>query len=262
MGNGSVHFEVGKFDCRVISDGFLTIGPGGRLDVGCLFIRTGNHKILVDTGCGISPQVNCGKLLQNLQTEGVKSSEIDIIIHTHAHSDHIGGNTDANGQAVFSNARHLIHKIEWDYWMKRISEPEAEQTKGPPMVPVARKNLLPLKDHFDLIGEKEEILPGIKFSLAPGHTPGNIVLKLSSGSSELLCIGDLIHDPKEFTSPDIYKMIDYSADQAVQSRNAVLTQAAKSRTPVFACHFSFPGLGYVVKKNEVLSWEPKNFKKI
>ncbi len=262
MGDGSVKFKVGQFDCQIISDGFLTIGPGGRLDVGCLFLRSGNHKILIDTGCGISPQVNCGKLLENLQKEGIKAPDIDIIIHTHAHSDHIGGNTDANGKLVFSKARHMIHKIEWDYWMKRISEPETEPPKGPPMVPVARKNLLPLKDRIDLIGNKEEILPGIKFSLAPGHTPGNIVLKLSSGSSELLCIGDLIHDTKEFTNPDMFKMVDYSAEQALQSRNTVLNQAAKARTPVFACHFSHPGLGYMMQKNGILGWEPQTFKKL
>lgn len=257
MSNPSFHFKVGEMDCLFVSDGFLTMGPGGKLDVTSIFIRTGQSNILVDTGCGVSPQVNAGKLLQNLEAEGIKPADIDTIIHTHGHSDHIGGNTDKDGQPVFSNARHIIHRIEWEYWLKKINQPE-EETKGPPMVGVARKNLLPLRDRFDLIDGNGEIMPGIKYSLAPGHTPGNIVLSISSGEEHLLCIGDLIHDPDEFMKPEMYKMIDYSPEQALRSRNDVLSQAEKNNTLVFACHFSFPGLGYIVTTDSVMGWKPLN----
>jgi glyoxylase-like metal-dependent hydrolase (beta-lactamase superfamily II) len=221
-----------------------------------LFIRTGKRNILIDTGCGISTQINAGKLLQNLAAEGIKSTDIDTIIHTHGHTDHIGGNTDKDGKPAFTNARHIIHKTEWDYWIKRISQPQEEETKGPPMVAVARKNLLPLQDRFDLIDGEGEILPGIKYNLAPGHTPGNIVLTVADGKKQLLCIGDLIHDPQEFARPDMYKMIDSSPDQALRSRIDVLSQAAKTAILVFACHFSFPGVGYIVQTGDTLGWKP------
>src|ERR1035437_4019238 len=143
MADGSLRFRIGEFDCRVISDGFIEMRQG-KLDISCLFITTMQHKVLLDTGCGGSMQPTTGKLLQNMQADGITASEIDTIIHTHAHSDHIGGNTDANGQPVFPNARHFIHKKEWTYWIDRLSGPPAEE-KGPPMMATVRKNLLALQ---------------------------------------------------------------------------------------------------------------------
>ena len=254
MADGSFRFRIGELDCMVISDGFLTVGPG-RMDISCLFIRTGQHQILIDTGCGVSNQTKAGKLLQNMQAEGVSAAAIDTIIHTHAHSDHIGGNTDESGKAAFPNARHIIHQTEWDYWMDRLSKPQTEE-KGPPMVAAARKNLLPLRDRFDFVAGEGDILPGIKFNLAPGHTPGNTVITLSSGGKQLLCIGDLIHDPLEFTQPDKYGMIDFSHEQAIHWRNEVLSQAAASRSLVWACHFPFPGLGHIGRQGDLFDWQP------
>jgi glyoxylase-like metal-dependent hydrolase (beta-lactamase superfamily II) len=246
--------QIGEFDCLVINDGFLTVGPC-KLDIHCMLIKNGKHSILIDTGCGVSVQIKAGKLIENMQIEGIGVSEIDTIIHTHAHSDHIGGNTDGNGKAVFSNARHIIHKTEWAYWEDQVGQSLANE-KSPPMVGAARKNLLPLRDRFDFVENERDILPGIRFDLAPGHTPGSIVLKLLSNGKHLLCIGDLIHDPLEFKQPDLYAMIDFSHEQAVQIRNEVLSQAFSSHTLVWACHFPFPGLGYIVRHDDLFDWQP------
>jgi glyoxylase-like metal-dependent hydrolase (beta-lactamase superfamily II) len=258
MAGKGYRIEIGALDCIVVSDGYLTLPGDRKMDVNLLFIRTGNHKIMVDTGCGISPQKSAGKLLENLAAEGVKASDIDLIIHTHAHNDHVGGNTDAHGKPVFPNARHIIHKKEWDYWMERMEQKPAPEGMQKMMLEVARKNLLPLKDRFDLIDKQMEIVPGIKFNLAPGHTPGNIILMLSSGAKQLLCIGDLVHDPDEFIHPELYRMIDSLPDQAYSSRLEILTKAAESKVPVFAAHFAFPGLGKMVKKGDVLQWRGIN----
>jgi glyoxylase-like metal-dependent hydrolase (beta-lactamase superfamily II) len=254
MAGTGYRLQIGELDCTVVSDGYLSLPGDRKMDVNLLFIRTGNHKIMIDTGCGVSPQKSAGKLVQNLESEGVKASDIDLIIHTHGHSDHVGGNTDEKGKPVFANARHVIHKLEWDYWIGRLEQKPAPEGMQKMMLEVARKNLLPLKDRFDLVDKEMEIVPGIKFSLAPGHTPGNIILMLSSGPKQLLCIGDLAHDPDEFVHPEMYRMIDSLPDQAHSSRIEVLSKAAESRIPVFAAHFAYPGLGRMVKKGDVLQW--------
>jgi glyoxylase-like metal-dependent hydrolase (beta-lactamase superfamily II) len=254
MAGTSYRFEVGQLECMAVSDGYLSLPGERKMDVNLLFIRSGKRRILVDTGCGISPQKGAGKLLENLETEGIKPSDIDMIIHTHGHSDHVGGNTDSQGKPVFTKARHVIHKKEWDYWINRLEQKQAAEGMQQMMLEVARKNLLPLKERFDLIENQVEIFPGIKFTLAPGHTPGNIILMLASGPRQLLCIGDLVHDPQEFTHPEMYKMIDSEAELAYKTRLEILSRAAKDKIPVFAAHFSFPGLGRMVQKGETLQW--------
>ena len=138
--------------------------------------------------------------------------------------------------------------------MGRLNEKNVEAGMQQMMIEEARKNLLPLKDRFDFIENQVEIVPGIKFSLAPGHTPGNIILMLSSGLKQTLCIGDLVHDPQEFIRPELYKMIDCTPDQAFNTRVEILSRAANDRLPIFASHFAFPGLGRVVLKGKTLTW--------
>ncbi len=254
MADKSYRFEVGQLACTVLSDGFLTLPGDRRLDVNILFVRSERHKILIDTGCGISPQKGAGRLLENLASEGIKPAEIDMIIHTHGHSDHVGGNTDSQGKPVYANARHIMHRQEWDYWMGRLAAKKAEAGMPAMMLEVARKNLLPLKERFDLVESQVEIVPGIKYSLAPGHTPGNLILMLSSGLKQLLCIGDLVHDPDEFIHPELYRMIDSSPDQAHNVRQEILSRAARDKIAVFASHFSYPGLGRMALKGDILHW--------
>ncbi len=130
MAKTSFNFNLGKFECMVISDGTIivpdapslkpsssaAIRSGTLMDVMCLFINTGKHKVLVDTGCGDGFQSTAGKLVQNLKAEGINGADIDTIIYTHGHADHVGGSFDSKGRAVFPNARHRVLKEEWDYW--------------------------------------------------------------------------------------------------------------------------------------------------
>jgi glyoxylase-like metal-dependent hydrolase (beta-lactamase superfamily II) len=257
MPGTSFHFSLGELGCSVISDGLLTVGPG-IMEISCLLIRTKGKQILIDTGCGVSVQVKAGTLVRNMQAADIEASEIDTIIHTHAHSDHIGGNTDTTGLPNFPKARHIMHKIEWEYWMDRLNKPQSEGGKWQPMLATARKNLAPLRDRFDIVEGSPEIAPGIKLIPAPGHTPGNLMVKLSSGGSELVCAGDLIHDPLEFKKPEMYAVIDYSAELALTTRNEIMTQAAEAKAPVYACHFPFPGLGHVSQNTKSFDWHPIN----
>ena len=265
MVSASARFTFGQFECLVINDGTLIVpdsipqGSSGRteapqgqkMDISCLFVNTGKQKILVDTGCGSGFMATTGNLVRNLQAEGISCAEIDTIIHTHGHLDHVGGSFDASGRPVFVNAHYIVLKKEWECWVTR---PEKSQLEG--LFVAARRYYLPIPERFSLVEDGAEVMPGIKLILAPGHTPGNAMLEISSGVKKLLCLGDMIHAPLEFTDPARYSFLDITPDQAIRTRIQVLSEAAKSGMSVFACHFPFPGLGHVVQKGAVLSWRP------
>lgn len=255
MGNGSFSFQLGTFACLAVSDGVITTAVG-VLEIQCLFIRTGKNNVLIDTGCGAGTKSDAGKLLRNLRLEGIRPEEIDTVINTHGHGDHIAGNADDEGRAVFSNARYVIQKREWDYWQAEMALTQVKEGLHKKMIEQARLNLSPLRAKYDLIEGETEIVPGIKCMLTPGHTPGHMVLAVSSGAERLLCTGDLIRDPLELAQPGLYRAIDFNHQQAVQTRLQVLSDAAAADNLVFACHFPFPGLGRFVRNGDELQWQP------
>jgi len=146
MNTEAYRFKVGTFECIAVSDGLRQgLGAGFMyanapeerlvqalqahdlqrdqiepLPLNCLLIETTEHLVLVDTGYGPSASrfpalENAGKLIRNLKSEGVELSDIDTVILTHGHKDHICGNIDAEGKPVFPNARYFISKDEWEF---------------------------------------------------------------------------------------------------------------------------------------------------
>jgi len=279
-------FKVGSFDCLAVSDGTFTYpspspflfanAPKERLEQVlrahkiqlekweewtspyiCLLIDTDEHLVLVDTGAGgLGP--NTGKLLQNLKAEGIAIGDIDTIILTHGHPDHVGGNTDSEGKSAFPHARFVMWKDEWDFW---TGEPDLsglkadEHIKGL-LVTFARNNLLPIRGQIDLVEDETEIVPGIRAIPAPGHTPGHMALAISSRGQRLLVISDSVIHPIHMEHPDWYAAVDLDPDQVVDTRRQLLNRAAVEKALVLAFHFPFPGLGRVVQKGESWQWRP------
>jgi glyoxylase-like metal-dependent hydrolase (beta-lactamase superfamily II) len=254
MGNECFSFEIGSFECRVINDGIIEIPGGEFLPLACLLVSVGEHKILIDSGRGAGNEPLAGRLVENLQAASVNPGEINKIIITHAHYDHISGIIDSQGRPVFPNARYIIHQKEWDYWIPRL-----ELKPGPDdsiHESCGRKNVLPLKDRFDPVGDEGDIFPGIKYLPVPGHTPGNTMVEISSGSKKILCIGDVMHALSELTRPEILAKFDLVPEEAIHKRIQIMDQIAAANVQVFGCHFPFPGLGYIKKKDGILIWQP------
>src|SRR5215218_7450563 len=145
----------------------------------CLYIDTGQHRVLVDTGAGnlgahaaqMFPGLDhstsvTGLLLENMRASGVEPSEIDTVTITHAHPDHVGGTLNETGELVFSNAHYFISEEKWEFWNS-----DAATTKAPAiMVETARRNLEPLEDRLTIIEDSSEIVPGVRAIATFGHT--------------------------------------------------------------------------------------------
>lgn len=289
MSKQTFRFQVGNFQCIAVSDGTLTYAPPNfpppaaflfanapreRLEQAlldhdlqldewtgwtspyiCLLVDTGEHRVLVDTGAGaLAPST--GKLVQNLKAEGISPPDIDTVVLTHGHPDHLGGNTDAGGNPVFRNARHVMSKEEWEFWTSGRAEEVLDEHIRDVLVGFARKNLPPIEDRLTLVDAGTEIVPGVRAIAAPGHTPGHMALTISSGGERLLGVSDAVLHPIHLEHPEWHAAVDVASEEVPDTRRRLLSMAANEKALVLAFHFPFPGLGRVVAKGEEWQWHP------
>ncbi len=251
MPDKTYRLSIGDIKITIFSDGYLQ-DPEEQFGLNVLYIEAGTHKMLLDNGCGVTFQEGtAGNLLKNLKSAGIKPGDVDTIIFDHGHLDHVCGTTDEKGKPIFPNARYIITKKEWDYI---LAGPTDNKTQNDFYTP-ARKYLVPMEDSFELVGDNYEVLPGIKFVPAHGHTRGNSMVDFSSSGQHLLSVGDMVHSQKEFTEPAHCAAFDVDSDEAIKTRSKILAKLAKDGTFVFATHFAFPGLGHFREKKGVISWE-------
>ncbi len=286
----SFPFSVGKFRCVAVSDGAFNYPieslfsnvprehveetlrqrglPAGQVTTPytLLFVDTGEHRVLVDTGAGklgaraaeLFPSIDhsttvTGKLLDNLRAAGTEPADIDTIVITHAHPDHVCGTLDESGDLVFDDARYFVSRDEWDYWTS-----DGATTGAPPlMVNIARQNLGPLRDRLAFIDDADEIVPGIRALATPGHTPGHIALSITSEGEQLVHVSDVVLYPLHLEHPAWTPVFDVSPEQAAASKRRIFDRVEEERALVFAHHFPpFPNLGHVLKKEGGWLWRP------
>ncbi len=290
MNTETFRFTIGQFECVAISDGafnypleslFANVPrsqveealrqhdlPTGHVTTPytCLLVNNGRRHVLIDTGAGnlgvlaaqMFPNIDhsttvTGKLLGNLRGIDIQPSEIDTIIITHAHPDHVGGTLDEAGQLVFPNAHYFISRAEWDFWLS-----DAAATKAPPaMVNIARRNLTPLRDRVTLIDDAAEIATGIQAIATPGHTPGHLALSITSAGRQLLHISDVVLYPLHLEHPEWLPVFDIAPEQAAISKQQIFDRSAEEQALVFGHHFPpFPNLGYVRRLETGWQWQP------
>jgi glyoxylase-like metal-dependent hydrolase (beta-lactamase superfamily II) len=276
-------FRIGRISCRAVADGTVGTAPASIMFAQppeqllrraledhhvepqhipfswtCLVIFTDGRYVLVDSGSGAGGGPTVGLLLSNLLAAGIAPTDIEMVVLSHGHPDHIGGTLDRDGKRTFRNARHVMLKDEWEFWtadpdLHELPIPVAERES---LRRRAQNTLAMLRDHIDLVRGAAEILPGIEVIPAPGHTPGSLAVRVSSGHDQLLVIGDAVYHPIHIEQPDWYSVYDYEPAMATATRRRLFEEAARTGGLVLAYHILFPGLGHVTSNGPGWRWEP------
>jgi glyoxylase-like metal-dependent hydrolase (beta-lactamase superfamily II) len=223
------------------------------LNIQSYVLRTPKHTILVDACVGnhkdrpgrpMFHQLNT-PYLETLAAAGVQPEDIDIVMCTHLHVDHVGWNTRlVNGRWVptFPNAKYVFARKEHDFWLQR----EKDGSQGP--VPnVYEDSVLPVVEAglAVLVDSDHEIDHGISLEPAPGHTPGNIVLNLSSGGSDAVLSGDVIHHPIQLVRPEWSSRACEDRMLSAKTRRALIERYADTNTLIAPAHFASPTMGHI-----------------
>lgn len=276
-------FKIGEFDAVSVSDGqvafpaYPTYAPNATkeaveqslrenfmpvelyiLNCNALFVDTGRNKVLIDTGAGKELGAQLGRLATNLKTVGVQPEQIDTVVISHGHPDHIGGLVAGDGLLQFRNAQHFIAEAEWNFWTSEqidFGGMRIDDNFKKVFVSAAQTHLRLLTKRVTLFSPDRELVSGIYAVAAPGHTPGHCAILVSSGNAQLLHAADTFHNQAfDLDNPDWATAFDLDPAQAHKTRLRLLDQAAADRTLLMAYHMPFPGLGHVRIKNGRYDW--------
>ena len=274
-------FVLGDAEVTVISDGPLPLGdPSGTftgvpkeevkkmladnflspdnvvLEQNSPIVNTGDKLILFDTGMGSSKMFGAttGRQQKSMAEAGIKPGDIDAVVCSHAHIDHIGGIVDEGGKPLFPNAQIYISQTDFDFW---TDEGKLGSTVKD-FVVHARKNLLPVRDRIVFFKDGQEFLPGVQAIAAPGHTVGHTIFLVSSAGKSFAFLGDLSHHSVLLLErPRMEFSYDTDPKQAAESRVKLLTMLAANKTPVMSYHFAWPGYGHVAKAGDGFHYYPE-----
>ena len=268
-------FKVGDMEATVVSDGFF--GPFALtglyprvpkddvdalvkgeflspekfvVQANCLALNTGNQLALIDTGIGGSKAFGegAGRLSKNLDAAGVKPDDIDVIILSHGHIDHLAGIMGEGGKRFFPNAQIAVSKTEFDFWTDEGKLSATDMMKL--LVDSARANLLPNKDRLVLVADGKEVIKGVQAISTPGHTPGHISYLLSSAGQNVLYTGDIAHTVFQFKHPEWALSFDVDPAAGTATRKRVMDMAASEGVTVIVYHLPFPGIGHVARDGD------------
>jgi glyoxylase-like metal-dependent hydrolase (beta-lactamase superfamily II) len=279
---GFYRVMLGDFEITALSDGTVNLPvdkllsePAAQTDAilkksylssplevsdNAFLINTGSRLVLVDTGAGTLFGPTLGNLLASLRAAGYRPEQVDDILLTHMHPDHVGG-LFANGQRVFPNAIVHADKHEADYWLSKANMAKASaDSKG--FFQGAMASVQPYVDagKFQSFNGNSEIVPGVSSVASPGHTVGHTAYLVESKGQDLLLVGDVIHvGSVQFDDPSVTIGFDTDAQEAAGSRAKVFTRAYQDGALVGAAHLSFPGLGHVRANGSAWQWIPVSY---
>ncbi len=276
----TARYTVGKTVVTALDDGTLqlplwALSPAARvapiaardpaihdgkaaISINAFLIQTAGHTVLVDTGSGTCTDLVHGKLVDLLRKASVSPDQVDMVLLTHLHFDHVCGLLTQDRQSAFPKATVWVAKAETAYWLdEKIAAGLPEDQRGGFLA--ARLSLAPYQaaGRLHTFEGETTILPGLKAVPASGHTPGHTAYLLQSEGHSVLFWGDIIHFPTvQFEAPDVTVVSDVDKTGARASRMKLLAEAAQSGIAIAGAHLPFPGIGHIRKNGDGYAFEP------
>lgn len=234
--------------------------PEGRYQPGFspTLVNTGRELVLFDTGNGENgfvPRPDGGWLAKELAPAGFKAEDVDIVVLSHGHPDHVGGLMEG-GKPLFPNARYVIGQIEYDYWA-----PDGKHTgELEKMASVFRTNTRAIADRFTFLKPGDDVVTGIRAVEAYGHTPGHLNFLIESEGKAIYFWGDCAHHQvASLAQPGWHCVFDIDKEQGAATRKRVYDMLATERLPVIGYHMPFPSVGYVERQGSAYRWLPHSY---
>ena len=210
-----------------------------RLSVDALLLREPGRVVLIDTGLG--PKAK-GALMGSLAAAGVKPDQVTDVLITHSHGDHVGGLVDAAGKSAFPKAAIRMSAKEWAFLQAQAG---------------AKALVAAIAPQVKTFEPGGEILPGVTTRALYGHTPGHTGYVIASNGKAMEDVGDIAHSSIiSLARPDWTIQFDSDKAEGVKTREAELARLAQAHELIFAPHFPYPGVGWIVKKGTGYAFQP------
>lgn len=277
---GFFRYKLGDYEVTTINDGFFVRpvagfvknamdddvkqaieeahlpGDGVFIPFTTLVVNTGDKLILLDSGNGDSGAPTSGTWMANFKAAGFDPKDVDAVVISHFHGDHINGLRLKDGTAVFPNAEIMVPSTEWAFWMD-----DAKMNAAPDPMKGAfngvRRVFAPVAKDVKQFEAGKEVIKGINAVAAPGHTPGHTAFFIQSGDSKLMYLADTTNNPFLFArNPDWQAIFDMNGDEAAATRKKLLDMASSEESRVHFYHAPFPGSGFISKESKGYDFTP------
>lgn len=232
--------------------------PADRFEHPCVptLVNTGSQLVLFDVGFGTRGQPGrTGLLRARMAESGYAPEDVDLVVFTHVHPDHILGVT-IDGAPAFPNARYAISQVEFDAWTSGTGLPDSRAENRRMFLEL----IAPLADQMTFLAPGDAVAPGITSIEAYGHSPGHMMFMVEDSGKQVLLWGDLAnHYVFSLRVPEARVIFDDDPDMAIATRKRVLDMVATDRIPVIGHHMPFPALGYVDRHAGGYRWEAASY---
>jgi glyoxylase-like metal-dependent hydrolase (beta-lactamase superfamily II) len=230
-----------------------------NMSFNAFLVNTGSHLVLVDTGTAKLFGPSLGFAIENMKASGYDPAQVDTILITHLHGDHVGGLLDASGQRVFPKATIFVPQVDSAHWLsQKVADGAPKEIQY--LFKIARDCAAPYMatGQWKTFTEGSELVPGIRAVKAYGHTPGHTVYAVESEGQKLMIWGDLMHVPAvQFARPGVSTEWESDQKQAIASRRSIMKAVAASKSLVAGMHLPFPGIGHIrADGKDSYSWVP------
>lgn len=274
-------FTLGTFEITTINDGAIQLGgphpifgqnvdaaqvhelaakhhlPTEQMIIGFapVVVNTGTELVLFDTGNGAGRRPKAGHLRALLASAGYTPEQIDVVVITHFHPDHIGGMLE-DGKQAYPNARFVTGTAEYDFW----SPADKATGKTERVGKLVQSNVVPFAGQFSFLNDGQDVVTGITAVASFGHTPGHMAFHVESNGKRLMITGDVAnHYIVSLQHPEWHVRFDMDKEGAAQARKALFGMIAAEKIPFVGYHMPFPNVGYVEPMGSGFRYVPASY---